>query len=271
MLQTDCKPLQEHCSDLALILSQTKYKQLYDWLMIASGIKKIDFTWNRFDKTSQKEWCRPAYEYDLAKENVTNSYIYELTIFNYIWSAFEHIAKESFSKNQIRRIGKVGCVTNLIWEEKYFPVLFFKYYKTSFNDSFSKIRKQKLFDFKKDSFNNELEIIYKLRNQFAHGELIFPNHPDYSSSVKNPELSFEFISNCSRIVLFYIQAIAIYKDDGNEIYSFFDSLFNNVEIDDYEDEFIRTNYLLSRIHLKRIPESDKQFTLFEECYYLLDF
>ena len=61
MFETDCKPLQEHCSDLALILNQTKFKQSYDWLMIASGIEKINFTWNRFDKTSQKEWCRPAY------------------------------------------------------------------------------------------------------------------------------------------------------------------------------------------------------------------
>lgn len=270
MYDTNCKTIQEHCSDLAIILNQTKYKLSYDWLMIASGIKEINFTWNRFDKTSQKEWCRPAYEYDLAKENVTNSYIYELTIFNYIWSAFEYICKETFTNNQIRKYGKVSCVTNLIKEESYFPILQFNYYKVSFNNSFSKIKNQKLFDFKKNNFNNEIEIIYKLRNKLAHGDLIFPEHPDYSTDFKNPELLFEFISSCSRIVLFYIQAIAIYKDDGKAIYSFFDNLFLNVDIDEYDDEFIGTKYLLSRIHLKKIPETDKLLTLFDEYYFLLN-
>lgn len=271
MIQNNfCKPLQEHCSDLALILNQTKFNESYDWLMIASGIKKIDFTWNRFDKTSQKEWCRPAYEYDLAKENVTNSYVNELTIFNYIWSAFECVCKVTFTKNQIRKIGKVGCVTNLVREEKYFPILYFNHFEEIFNDSFKKIKNQKVFNFKNNNFNNTIEIIYKLRNQFAHGDLIFPEHPEYSSDFKRPELLFDFISNCSRIVLLYIQAIAIYKDNGDAIYSFFDNLFINVDLDDYEDEFIGTKYLLSRIHLKKIPETDKKMTLFDEFYYLLD-
>ena len=77
------------------------------------------------------------------------------------------------------------------------------------------------------------------------------------------------MSNCSRIVLFYIQAIVIYKDNGSTIYAFFDNLFVNVDLDDYEDEFIETKYLLSRIHLKEIPETDKEFTLFSDYYYRL--
>jgi hypothetical protein len=267
MYETNCKSLNEHCSDLALILNQTKYKQTYDWLMIASGIIKVDFTWNRFDKTSQKEWCRPAYEYDLAKENVTNKYINELTVFNYIWSAFESLCDKTFTKNQIRKIGKFGCVTKLIKEEKYFPILFFDVYKKSFNDSFKKIYDQKFLKFKKKNFINEIEIIYNLRNQFAHGDLIFPEDSEYSSNFKNPEYLFDFISNCSRMVLFYIQAIAIYKDEGKVICSFFHNLFHNIDIDDYYDEFKGISYIISRIHLQEIPETDKYFTLFNKYYY----
>jgi hypothetical protein len=113
----------------------------------------------------------------------------------------------------------------------------------------------------------ELQLIYKIRNDFAHGDMDFPEAIDYSYS--NPNNLIEIIALSSKIVLLNIQALLIYFIENKKINFYSDSYFNNIDSDELsEDLFI--HYLLSRIHLEEIPEQDKWFTLFDEYYYDLN-
>ncbi|MDB2385579.1 hypothetical protein N9V96_03830 [Polaribacter sp.] len=109
--QNKYKCIHEHSADLALIINQLGFEEVHNWLMIASGIKKIDFIWNRFDKTDSKEWCRPSYEYDLTKGKISQLYINELTVFNYVWGGFENLLSKMYSNSQIKKKGKISlCI-----------------------------------------------------------------------------------------------------------------------------------------------------------------
>lgn len=261
------KDLQEHCSDLALIINPLGFSEAHDWLMIASGIENISFSWNRYDKTGQKQYCRPSYEYDISKGEITLKYINQLTIFNYIWGAFENLTSKIYTKSKINKIGKVNCVIRLIGDKGFFPVYEYEKIKTNFYFNFKNVLQNKLLKYEKKDFSNELKIVYELRNKFAHGNLEFPEDIEYSTSFRDPMHLIDLMEISSRVVLCYMQAITSYSCEKELVYSFFDNLFENVEMEDYGDDLFLADYILSRIHLKNIPETDMNMTIFGEYYY----
>lgn len=265
------KNLQEHCSDLALIINPLGFSEAHDWLMIASGIESMNFSWNRYDKTGQKQYCRPAYEYDVSKGVITLKYINQLTIFNYIWGAFENLSSKIFTKSKINKIGKVNCVIKLTEDKGFFPVYQYEKIKSSFYLNFRNVLQSKLLIYEKKNFSNELKIVYELRNKFAHGNMEFPEDIEYSDNYRNPILLINLIEISSRVVLCYIQSITSHNCGKQLVYSFFDNLFENIEMEDYDDDLFFADYILSRIHLKNIPVNDMHMTLFGEYYYMLDF
>jgi hypothetical protein len=263
------KDLQEHCSDLALIINQVGYNELHDWLMIASSINNIDITWNQFDKTSQREWCRPAYESDLSKENITKPYIKELTIFNYIWGGLESASNKIFTKSQIKKYGKVNCIRNLNSKPNNLPLYGIECEKRIFFNLLIINKRGKLIELRNKDYQNELDIIYEVRNQLAHGSTLFPDQDYFFINQLHPKHLYGFINTCSRLVLFFIQAIIMFNHKDKYIYSFFDSLFENINYESYGDDILPLDYILSRIHLKKVPETDMNMTLFGSLYYEL--
>ncbi|CAM1341666.1 hypothetical protein [Tenacibaculum aestuarii] len=265
------KDLQEHCSDLALIINQIGYHDLNDWLMISSGVNEIDISWNRFDKTSQREWCRPAYESDLSKERITKNYIKELTIFNYIWGGLEALSSKIFTRTQIKKYGKVNCINKFLNSRpRNLPLYGINCEKNTFFKLLSIIKSSKLIKLRNKDYNNELEIIYEIRNQLAHGSLLFPDEDFFFLKQLNPKYLFTFINTCSRLVLFFIQAIISYHSEERYVYSFFDNLFENINYENYGDDIFKLDYIMSRIHLKKIPLTDMRITLFDKPYFELD-
>ena len=259
------KDLQEHANDFAQLLQNMGYKETSDWLFLSAGILTISYKWNRFDKTESQQWCRPAWEYDVARGEILNDYLEKLTIFNYIWGGFENLTNEVFTKSQIRKFGKVNLVTKLIKEKGYFPV--YEHHTTK--TQFSKLNKQlfpygiTLTDFF-DHHGTELQLIYKIRNKFAHGDLEFPEAKEYS--LKDPKILIHLISLSSRLTLFYMQTLLIHYRSNDLLHFYCDSYFDNVDFNELPEE-IFSSYLLSRIHLKSFPEKDKLNTLFDEEYF----
>lgn len=260
------KDLQEHSYDLSLVISQFGYNNSADWLMIASGIKEINFVWNRYDKYSS--WfCEPAMEYDEYKTDIVSNYIFNLTVFNYIWGALESFISKIFTKTQVKKHGKINCLSNIL-NSRDFPTLYYQYFKNEFYCLLKTILSDKYIDIK-ENYKSEIDIIYNIRNQFAHGTFKFPEAENYYVSA-NPNNMLSFIKISSRIVLFNIQALLILENKSKEIglslpTSFFENTFG---IDDF-DLITPTDYILSRTHFKNIPETDKFITLWDKEYFLM--
>ena len=58
-------------------------------LFIAASINSVDTDFAILDDAAS--WCRPAYEYDLAKSLLTSQYVQEATRFKWSWISFEQV------------------------------------------------------------------------------------------------------------------------------------------------------------------------------------
>lgn len=58
-------------------------------LFIAASISSIDTNIAISDDAAS--WCRPAYEYDLAKSQLTSQYVQEASLFMWSWISFEQV------------------------------------------------------------------------------------------------------------------------------------------------------------------------------------
>ncbi len=249
------KCVQEHSADLALIINQLGYEDVHNWLMIASGIKSVDFNWNRFDKTGG-EWCRPAYEYDVAKGKTTQLYLNELTVFNYVWGGFESLLSKMYSKSQIKKKGKVNLCVEEFEGLKKFPVSKYEVLKKQFFVLFKSSLQKKLIEYKKDIPKEEIRIIYNIRNKFAHGDFEFPEDIEYNTNLINPINLIKLINYSSRIVICHIQSLIFLSNRNNTVYSYLSELFTNVDIDDFGDDLFQVDFILPRLHLKEIDKND---------------
>ncbi|MFD2434321.1 hypothetical protein ACFSO9_12705 [Mesonia maritima] len=250
--KTKYKCIHEHSADLAIIINQLGYEDLHNWLMIASGIKKVDFSWNRFDKTDSKEWCRPAYEYDVAKGNISQLYINQLTVFNYVWGGFENLLTRRYSKNQIKKNGKINlCIKELANLDE-LPIKDYDVFEQRFSFFFNYCLENELLEYKKQVPKDKIKIIYNIRNKFAHGDLEFPEDIEYNFNFKNPVGLVKLINCSTRIVLFHIQSLILISDKGSTVYSFLNNMFTNIDLDDYGDDLFPVEFILENLHMKEI-------------------
>lgn len=254
--QSKYKCVHEHSADLALIVNQLGYECVHNWLMIASGIKSVNFIWNRFDKTGSKEWCRPAYEYDLAKGNINQLYINELTVFSYVWGGFENLLSKRFSKSQIKKTGKINLCIKEIENYEELPIIDYPVFKEKFLLVFKNSLSKNLISYEKKMPKEEIKIIYNIRNKFAHGDLEFPDDIDYNLNLYSPLDLIKLIRSSTRIVLFHIQCLIFKLSKETIINSYLDNIFTNIEIDEYGDGLLPADFILSRIHLKHIDKED---------------
>src|SRR5690606_11160720 len=97
----------------------------------------------------------------------------------------------------------------------------------------------------------------------------FPDEDVFFIKKMHPKYLFNLIRLSSRTVLFYLQSAIIYHVKDNIVYSFLNNLFENIDYDDYGDDLLPADYILSRIHLKTLPHNDKLFTLFGKRYFEL--
>ena len=83
-------------------------------------------------------------------------------------------------------------------------------------------------------------------------------------------MMISFLETCSRIVLLHIQALLILSENTiKKGYCLPMCFFENTcEIDDF-DLLASEGYSLSRLHLKNIPETDKNMILFGNYYFEL--
>lgn len=185
-----------------------------EWLRVAAAIKNVDVDRIRFDASFG--WCSGADNYEIAKEQILQKFVTNLTVLMYTWGAVE-AAIEAISPpphpDKSKR-GKISDACHYICA--YFrnrltitPYLEFVgqfYGLASKSPSYEELMDQSTM---RNDIGHEgigLFAVYKLRNKFAHGDMIFPG-PD---AKHRPISDAPSIVECAtRIVLLSIQMLVL--------------------------------------------------------------
>lgn len=215
------KPLKLHAYHLAKAMisidGRIEYEDVHDWLLLASGIDKIEFDVAKYD--SCLGYCEMADEYTFKKEKLTEEFVRNLAIFQFIWGSFEALMSELNLPEVPLKRGrtKVDSPCHYIKcnEKNEFKKLGYEHVFDQFKKTATKFFKpsdfQSYFSCKKhvSNYSQGLYVIYKIRNHFAHGGdglTRFPE-PDRHDDGINYEANLMALS--SRIVLLTIQMIIL--------------------------------------------------------------
>ena len=221
------KPLQLHAYHLAkammsIDVSRLDYEDVHDWLLLASGIDKLEFDVTKYD--SCLGYCIAAEEYEGKKEELTEEFVRNLAIFQFIWGSLEALINElNLPKVPNLKRGRTKidspCYYIKCNEKPEFNKLEYEHVFEQFKKTaamfFEPSDFQSYFSCKKhvSYYSQGLYVIYKIRNHFAHGHTGFPE-PDRHEEGINYEANLMKLS--SRIVLLTIQMIilAYYANRG---------------------------------------------------------
>lgn len=244
--------LNQHCFDLSrlfyeldycyggpLVKKKQSWEPVANYLSIAASIYKIEFY---FDYLYDSCWGCPEPDYE-AIDIEYSKVVLEITFFMFIWASIESVI-DIIIPIKDQKEGKIKAACRFIRGEsdQNDPLHFYQELvnllkaKSLANETFSPF----FVNLDKNEFyqtpGEALELIYKIRNSFAHGFLKFP----INSMAEEVESDVsEIISICSKLVLLSMQLIllAYFK----EINLHLDLLHN------YEEDIEITTYL-KRIH-----------------------
>lgn len=234
-------PLDEHIAELCHVITASDYCgewiRVYEWLHIAGSIESISLDTIKNNQTFG--WCRGSDEYDIARDELMQTFVRELSVFNFIWGSLESAIdlvkpKKQPNKNNKEKIGD----TCYLLGKNYSPHSIIKYLREEC-ELFEKQSKE-CFGFEKvqkritkvDDFGVAgvgLYAVYELRNLFAHGSMTFPE-PDGNNEPISPYNSM--VNHASRIVLITIQMLMLHHCECEEleIYSMGLSKYTTLDI-----------------------------------------
>jgi len=218
MSQRVLKPIGQHCYDLAEAMGTIEpYDSMFvvsEWLRVAAAIKNVDIDWIRFDASFG--WCSGADNYELAKEKIMQKFVTNLTVFMHAWGAVE-AAIEAISPPphpDKSKQGKISSACHYICT--YFcNCLTITPYLEVVGQFYGLVSKSPSYEELMDQFTTRngigpegfgLFAVYKLRNKFAHGDMIFPE-PDAEHRIISDAPSV--VECATRIVLLSIQMLVL--------------------------------------------------------------
>jgi hypothetical protein len=255
-------PLNKHLSELAAVISETDdcvlWSSVYEWLHIASSIESVSL--DTIKNNRSFGWCRDSDEYDLARDELLNSFVQKLTVFNFVWGALEsaieivkppkHPEKDKRGKisNTCYLIGKIFNTDSQISGLKEEAIAFKEISNKCFGFGFERVqgRISKIQDYGESGVG--LYAVYELRNLFAHGSMSFPE-PDEDNEPNSPYDSL--VEHATRIVLLSIQILMLHHFDAEDYEIWHDS-----------DLTILGNVLRS-CHLEEDDSSSEQLSLLQ--------
>lgn len=251
-----------HCHRLSKVADELGIDgwNIEAWLNVASGIFNVDIDSARYDDCA---WlCNPIGEYEDKRSELLSKMVLQLVVFNFIWGSLESliglinppdhpdfkgkINKTCFYlKQNMNQSRKLPYYSEIVWH---------------FRNILSKLEyyNDYIKEFKHRPHVNEvgvgLYVVYKIRNDLAHGTLVIPN-PDMEEDHEKPELDVDLISTCSRIVLLTIQMllISLFKDTRIK--------FANYDEENEESADIET--YLYNLHIETEPEREREQPSFQ--------
>jgi hypothetical protein len=188
-----------------------------DWLQMAAAVNKVDIDLCYHDDSLA--YCGTAYHFQNDRSKVVSSLSKQLTIFNFIWNAFEILSKclsiPRLPKTLKERPSFVDNVQYFI-SNKFSSksAVTVEFYEETLEKLTAKINSISMHNFdyalKQNNFTcrsgKGIQIVRAIRNLFAHGAVSMPLPEDHSFDTF---VDSEVIELSSRIVLFTIQLMLL--------------------------------------------------------------
>ena len=247
-----------------LIAKSRGFNNLSQWFHIANGIKELEYDGINYD--SGFFMCRPAYEYEAARQELFQRLVKEITLFSYLYSGLESVITELNIPKCPGNRGKINAACNLIK----IKIPNYKSELKLYSETISLTSKMFCESIDKDyKLTNELKnncvninglglrLLYKIRNMIMHGDFFFPEPVEHSFT---PPLQPEIIRLSSRLILMSTQLLMLtqLEENSNE-----EIMIYNSSILDFEDEkpIVNERIYLSAMHTKRPEYNSEQLRL----------
>lgn len=222
-------PLDKHCWNLGRIMldqdvvgdAWTRMQGAAEWLQVSSGIMAVQFSAGRHDPSLYL--CEPAVDYHDGKDKTLEEMVLQLSRFALVWGALETYLEDHDYESWTcpKEVGG-GKIRRACWflKQRYEPRQLISPYRRElrlFLHDVICIGKRALRPEYSDILGRSglgLAIVYKIRNEFAHGSLRMPepddNHkPQYFEST--------VIERATRLVLLSLQMLVSAQFDDKEL------------------------------------------------------
>lgn len=223
--------LQEHCWQLAQVLVELwqhdpvtleeggeswEFGDAAAWLNMAAGVSKVEVDTARYDESVM--WCGTAAEFEDARSELYSRLAAEITVFMFVWGAFETVARivEPLSIPPDQRTnGANGLVDRVLFQlrdfapfDEYNQVLQKLTFLVNRDPNYVRLARQEPRPPHFGVSGIGLDLVRRIRNKFAHGNSILPmpestNQGWCGKTSDVPRL----ISISSRTVLFTMQML----------------------------------------------------------------
>jgi hypothetical protein len=251
--------LSEHDS----LINHEKERNAAEWLDVAAGVCNVEVVTSRFDGCTM--YCEPMLEHENARSELITSLVTQLTVFLFIWGAYEtvtDIIDPPSIPPRLRMKGANSAVDRTIFFLKeetplqaYLDVL--KKLKELLHERLEYLEFLRLGALPPHMGTSGIGIdfVRKVRNKFAHGAAFLPMPDDWAdNSLEKGSHDPVLIAISSRVVLFTIQMLLLtyYRNKHFKLEVFKDDCGLTIESD--------IHVVLSRLHLKYWDKGQLSFS-----------
>ncbi|MDN3365388.1 hypothetical protein QU577_26865 [Priestia megaterium] len=222
-----------------------RWTHICSWLQMASSVEQVNLVTEKFD--SSLAFCSSARHFENERSNMLSKLATQISIFNFIWGAFEsliEVLEPLIDGCNISSNGKISAARYIIRRKRIssFP---------SYQDSL-----EKLINFYSSLNNNTLNhsrvkynekgifIVYSIRNQFAHGAYLLPDHPDDYESYQFDHTDLIEVSSTIVLLTMQMMLCSYFMDKNIKLKNLF--LFDEL----YDKDTIFLIPLLRNVHLR---------------------
>jgi|SRR5271157_1412567 len=231
--------LEEHCSALSSLLHDLAYQepasvvkdgetygwaQPADWLDLAASITKVDVLTAQGDLTLA--YCESALDYENDRSALLSQFVTSLTVFSFVWGAFESVAKimspPSIPKEE-RKDGNDSLTARVAYALKavkpdgvYYCRLAGLRHRLARHPEYCSRIPADLGTVTDADAGQGIDLVRLIRNKFAHGAATLPQRDDWNG---RDSLDNQLVGYSCRLVLLTIQMMlrVFYKDRSFEI------------------------------------------------------
>lgn len=233
-----------------------------EWLYMAASVENVIIDTSRFDDSTLM--CRPAWEYQSKRSELLSQLATKLTMFNFVWGAFETAIK-IINPPKVPKTIKSGA--SIIDDALYFlktnyepakSVDFYDWTVAELHDLIKQIPYYKPL-MKELRLQQAIgitgvgvHVVRKMRNMFAHGTMTMPEPEEWNL---HKPLDHELIHQATRVILLTLQMILLTSLKNQVIQ------VELLEDDDgfpYEEDI---QIVLRSLHVNRPVPPDDQLSL----------